>query len=93
VHHGRIVGYEIVTIFAMLGDDGISGSPCGIDSVTRAAAVVDLQERLSDQIRADMTDTVASLAEGGYGRGIDDPRMGEDFLNGNPCFGARVEHS
>ena len=61
--------------------------------MTRAVAVVDLEKTLSDQVRANVADTVSSLAEGGCSRGIDDPRMGEDFLNGDPCFGARIEHS
>ena len=93
VHDGWVIGDEIVTIFTVLGDDGISGSSCGIGSVTWAVAVVDLEKTLSDQIGADVADTVSSLAEGVCGRGIDEPRMGEDFLNGDPRFGAGIEHS
>lgn len=94
VHDSRVVGYEIVAVLAVLGDDGITGSPYGIwHLVAWAVAVIDLEEALTDHVGTDVADTVSSLAEGGCGCSVDDPWVGEDFLNCDPCCGTGIEHS
>ena len=93
MHDGWVIGNEVVAILAVLGDDRVSDLPGGVCPVTRTVAVVDLQQALTDDVGADVADTVASLAEGGRGCGVVDPRMGEDFLNGYPCCGTGIEHS
>lgn len=85
MHDGWVVGYEIIAVLAVLGDDGIPHSSCRICPVARAVAVVDLEKTLTNHVGTDVADTVSSLAEGGCGCSIDDPWVGEDFLNGNPC--------
>ena len=91
VHDGRIVGYEIVTVFAVFGNDRVPHSPSGIvGSVTGTVALVDLEQALADKVGAEVTDAVSSLAwvggGGGHGCGgcgVHYPRVGEDFLNGD----------
>ena len=48
------------------------------------AAVIDIKQALADCVRTEVADTVSSLAEGRSGCGIDDPRMGKDFVYCNP---------
>ena len=93
VHDSWVIGLKIVTILTMLGDDRITQPLCRICLVAWAIAAVDLEQTLTDHVSTEVADTISSLAEGGCGCSIDNPRMGKDLLYCDSCRATWIEHS
>lgn len=93
MHHGRVVGNKVIAILTVLRDDRVSGSPLQIDLVTGTVAAVDVEQALANCVGAEVTNSIAPLAEGGCGGDVVEPRVREDLLDGDSASAAWIKHS